>query len=80
MSWKTRLSQETRISVDAQIRETLKEKKAYKQADDPTVAQLWVAIANLANEMKELRKQEPQKRKKVSKEHKKELLESLENL
>ena len=84
MPWKKKLDKKTQENVTEQIRGTLKHKNAYKKAKDPSIAQLWIAVANLTQELQatqeKLKKLQPKEKKKATKQNKKELLESLENL
>jgi len=51
MDWKDSLDEDLRTHLNAQLKEVLKQKNAYSGAQNPTNAQLWVAIAGLSKQI-----------------------------
>ena len=85
MSWKDFLTTKTQSSLQEEIKGTLAERGAYKLAKNPSNAQLWVAIAKLAERLEQanakiaqLEPKKPSPKKKMQ--DKMDLLESLEKL
>ncbi len=55
MTWREKIDPKLRQQIEAQIAGTAIAKNAYLHADDPAAAQLWVAVANLAQQCFELK-------------------------
>lgn len=52
--WREKVHQKLRTHLETQIAETRHASDAYLFADDPAIAQLWVAVANLTRQCFEL--------------------------
>jgi len=50
MTWRNKVDPLLRTYLESQIKETAKNKPAYSLSSNPPIAQLWVAIANLAKQ------------------------------
>ena len=55
--WHEKLNPIVKDHLDALIKDTYSEKKAYNKAKSPSNAQLWVALANLSSENASLMKE-----------------------
>ncbi len=49
--WREEINPIIKGHLEAQIKETAAHKKAYMKAQEPTKAQLWVAVANLSKQI-----------------------------
>ncbi|MDO8628697.1 MAG: hypothetical protein Q7R56_03000 [Nanoarchaeota archaeon] len=54
MSWREKVHEKVKQHLETQISQTVQHKDAYERAEDPALAQLWVAVANLSRQMYEL--------------------------
>lgn len=54
MNWRKNIDPSIKNHLEAQINETIRNKKAYSIAKKPSEAQLWVAIANLSKQILDL--------------------------
>ena len=54
MNWKDKLDSGTRKHLEAQLKETLRNKKAILDSNDKKNAQLWVAVAGLSQQVLDL--------------------------
>mgnify|MGYP001571754558 CR=1 FL=1 len=54
MNWKDNLDNSTRKHLEAQLKETLRNKKAILNSNDKKNAQLWVAVAGLSQQVLDL--------------------------
>ncbi len=54
MNWKDNLDNSTRKHLEAQLKETLKNKKAILNSNDKKNAQMWVAVAGLSQQVLDL--------------------------
>lgn len=50
-NWRARIDPFLRTHLEAQVRESIRHRNAYKDSKDPGKAQLWVAIANLSRQL-----------------------------
>lgn len=48
MDWKNNLDSIIKSHLDFQLKEVMKQKKAFMQSQNPSKAQLWCAVANLS--------------------------------
>ncbi|MBS3149359.1 hypothetical protein J4455_01530 [Candidatus Woesearchaeota archaeon] len=55
MKWHKVLHPTLKPHLEHQIRETFKHRKVIRRAEDPKLAQLWVAVANLTKDINELK-------------------------
>ncbi len=53
-SWRDKVDPSIKDHLEIQIAEAAKHREAYKMANDPSIAQLWTAIANLSKQITEL--------------------------
>ena len=54
MDWKEKVDPTIRTHLDKQIAESIKDRRAYEEAMNPGIAQLWIAVANLSKEIFDL--------------------------
>ncbi|HLD12362.1 MAG TPA: hypothetical protein VJB87_02085 [Candidatus Nanoarchaeia archaeon] len=54
MSWREKVPEKIKQHLETQIAQSAEHKEAYLHADDPALAQLWVAVANLSRQVYEL--------------------------
>ena len=50
-NWRNKIDPFLRTHLEAQIRDSSRYRRAYKESKDPGKAQLWVAIANLSRQL-----------------------------
>ncbi len=50
-NWRARIDPFLRTHLEAQVRESIRHRGAYKDSKDPGKAQLWVAIANISRQL-----------------------------
>ena len=55
--WRKRIDKTIKPYVEAQIKAAAHHKDAYNQAQDPSNAQLWIAIANVSKQLLDLHHQ-----------------------
>ena len=51
MSWRTNVDPSLRLYLENQIKEAAIHRNCYLRAENPTTAQIWVAVANLSKQM-----------------------------
>ena len=50
-NWRNKIDPFLRTHLEAQIRDSSRYRRAYKESKDPGKAQMWVAIANLSRQL-----------------------------
>ena len=50
-NWRNKIDPFLRTHLEAQVRDSSRYRRAYKESKDPGKAQLWVAIANLSRQL-----------------------------
>ena len=51
MSWRNQVDPIIKSHLERQIAESIRHRSSYEQANNPAIAQAWIAIANLSKEI-----------------------------